>query len=429
VGARFRLRRMMEAKRMGSRGRFGSGLGTDVRLAFRSIQRRPWSALAIALILGLGIGSATATYAVFNHVVFRPIPGVTDEDRLVTLWYQVNVDPEMPSRTGASFAHFETMRDESPALDGLVAWSSSELGFATSAATAPDIVRVAAVTEGYFDVLGVRVRTGRFFSVEEYASGQPVVVVSERFADERFPGGGAPIGRQVYVNGAPFTVVGVAADFRGVDRHYPDDLWTPFRTPLEVATRSAERGVFQMLGRLRSGATLEQAQTQVRTASHSVGPVTIRESTFEPVLFAGLTDDGIGLTRSRLMNIYRILMAGMAMLFLLACANAANLLVARNLRRRGDLAMRVAIGAGRVRLVRELTAESVGMALAAGAFGLGVALILTGIFRGTHLLSTPCRPSSRSRSTGGSSPSAPARPPPRSCSSESVRHWPPRRSN
>lgn len=388
VGARLRLRRMIDGRRMRMRRTerrvgFTGGLGTDARLALRSVQRRPWSALTIALTLGLGIGSATATYAVFNEVVLRPLSGVVDEGRFVTLYYQI--DASTPNRTSVSYAHFEAMRDQSGALDGLVAWARSEAGFATNTTTAPDVVTVTAVTDGYFDVLGVRARTGRFFSGDEYTAGDRVIVISERFAGERFAGDGAPIGRQVYLNGVSFTVIGVAADFRGVDRFGGDDVWTPYRTPLEVGAQSATPGVFTMFGRLRSGATLEQAQEQVREASLGVGPRTIRGSTFEPILFRGLTD-GIGLIRSQLMRMYRLLMAGTAILFLLACANAANLLLARNLSRRGALAIRAAIGADRMRLVRELATESVGLALIAGAFGLAIALLLTGLFRGTHLL-------------------------------------------
>jgi hypothetical protein len=126
----------MEVRLMAKPRALHSGLADDVRLALRSLQRRPWSALTVVLTLGLAIGSATATYAVFNHVVFRPVPGVVDEERLVTLYYQPN--PSTPMRTSVSYAHLAAMRDQSPALDGLVAWAPSDAGFATTTGTAPD---------------------------------------------------------------------------------------------------------------------------------------------------------------------------------------------------------------------------------------------------------------------------------------------------
>ncbi len=362
------------------------GVGADVRMAYRSIRRHPRPALAVVATLALGIGGVTATYAVFNHVVFRPMPGVVDPDGLVSLHYWE--DPSTPNRTAASFAHLEAMRDGSDALEGLAAWSPQTAGFSADAGTAPLETPVTAVTRGYFQLLGVRWRSGRAFSDEEYAGGQAVLVVSEVFARDRLGGEGASVGRTVYLNGRLHEVIGVVDDFRGVDRMRHDDVWLPHRTSLAVGERPGVeevRTVFQMVGRLRPGVTLEQAQIQVRTASREAGPVSVASRTFEPVLFAGLTD-GIGSREARLERLYRTLLAGVTMLLLLACANAANLMLARNVRRRHDLAMRAALGAGRGRLVRELTIESAGLAMGGCVLGLVVAAALTHLFRGTRLL-------------------------------------------
>lgn len=356
----------------------------DVRLALRSFRRAPWSALTVAVTLGLGIGAATTTYAVFNHVVFRPVPGVAEPDRLVTLYYQV--DPAEPNRASASYAHLAAMREGSPALDGLAAWAWREPAFGLDPSLAPGVITVTAVTRGYFELLGARARTGRLFSADDYDDASPVLVVSEHFVRDRLADDPAPVGREVYVNGRAFTIIGVVADYRGPDRFGRDDVWSTWRAPLRSGVERDASSVFTILGRLRPSATLAQAQAQARRASATAGEVVIRSTTFEPVLFAGLTD-GIGVTRGRLLRLYWFLMAGVAMLLALACANAANLVVARNIRRRRDLAMRTALGAGRARLVRELAVESAVIAAVAASLAIAISFGLGRVFQGTRLLS------------------------------------------
>jgi putative ABC transport system permease protein len=236
-------------------------------------------------------------------------------------------------------------------------------------------------------MLGVRPAAGRFFSTDEYdAPGHNVVVVSERFADEAF-GGASAIGRDVRLNGRPFRIVGIAAEYAGLDPLEPDAVWAPYLAQLSPDGEvQAEPGVFSMVGRLRPGATIEQAQAEVLRASQAVDVVRIGDNSFEPTLFAGITD-GIGETRMRLLRIYAILMAGAVTLLALACLNAANLLLARNLRRKRDLVVRGAIGAPRSRLLRELLVESGMLALLAAALGLALSVILVELFRGTQLLS------------------------------------------
>ena len=213
-----------------------------------------------------------------------------------------------------------------------------------------------------------------------------MLVVSEAFVREHLGDDAAPVGRTVYLNGHLHEIVGVVADFRGLERLGRDDLWVPFRDNLRIGepgTTGEPPRAFLMVGRLRAGATLEQAQAQVLVASRSVGPVTGQTTTYDPTLFPGLTD-GIGYTQDQLTRLYRVLMAGVAMLLILACANAANLILARNVRRRPDLAMRAALGAGRGRLVRELTMEAGALSAAAGGLGLAVAAGLAHLFRGTR---------------------------------------------
>ena len=353
----------------------------DARMALRVLVRQPGVALAVTITLGLGIGGATATYAVFNHVAFRPVPGVAGQNRLITVYYQSS--PSEPNRTGASLQHLDAMREGSPALQGLAAWQRREVGFGLESGVAPEVMPVTLVTADYFDVLGIRARVGRLLADDDH-DGQPVLVVSERFADARL-GGGDVVGRRVFLNGRSFLIVGVADAFRGVERIGRDDAWAPFEVRLTAEAPPAQ-GVFNLVGRLRPGASVAQAQEQLRGASVTVGEVRVQAMVFEPIAFPGLTD-GIGLTQARLVRIYTILMVGALMLLALGCANAANLLVARNVQRRHELALRVALGAGRTRLIREQTIEAALLSIGAALVGLTFASLLTGLFRGARILS------------------------------------------
>lgn len=340
IGIRFRIFCATKGDIMSTAAPW-TGFPTDVRLAMRQLVRARESALAVVIILGMGIGAATATYNVFHHVVFRPLPGVVESDQLFTLYYQVA--PDDPNRAGASFAHFEAMRDGSPAVKDFAAWQRRESGFGTGQNTAPDVVPIAAVTSGYFDVLGVRARAGRLFGHEDI-DGRPVVMVSERFVTERLDGSLAVIGRELYLNGQPHAMVGGRGRFsRARPARWRRHL-LPYRTRLAPEEGTDVPGVFAMVGKTPTGCYAGAGRVAVaRVFQFSWrGPRCIQE-TFQPTVFAGVTD-GIGLTRMRLVRIYRILLTGVLTLLVLACANAANLRVARNIRRKGDIAMRAALG-------------------------------------------------------------------------------------
>ncbi|MEX2271425.1 MAG: ABC transporter permease [Vicinamibacterales bacterium] len=364
-------------------------LGPDVRLALRSVRREPASALAVVFTLALGTGAATATYAVVNYAMLRPVPGVMDEGRLISVYTQI--DAATPHRGSVSHAHLEAMRHQTPALSGLAAWRSSELPLAVDPGEPPRMARLVTVTRGYFDVLGVRSRLGRLFTADEYEStGLDLLVISERLWRRRFNEDPAVIGRRVFVSGHAFEIIGVARAFQGLDRLDDHDGWLAYASkrtldPSETRTTS-QSAHSSMVGRLAPGASIEVAQAQLMAAFRSVGEQRIGESTFWPFAFAGLSD-GIGVTRARLTAVFRVMLAGVALLLVLACANAANLMLARHLRRRPDLAVRSALGASRGRLMRELLVEASVLAAGSCALGLVIAAALTTLFRTSRLLS------------------------------------------
>ena len=389
VALRFRHRAWSASDRVERRRTALGDIGSDLRFAMRMLVRQRASSAAIVLILALGIGVSTAVYAVFNFALFRPVPGVVDPDRLVSLYIQES--PITPSRTAASFAHLSAMRTAVPALSGLAAGLPADMTFSPDAQTPPRTVLVARVTAGYFQTLGVQARVGRLFSGDEYERpGALLAVLSERLWMREFNRDPAVLGRQIFINGRPLEVIGVAARFHGQQALGRDELWIPFsaRRALdpEWEPRDDDSVVSSMIGRLATEATIDVAQAQTLSVFRGVGPIVIQSRRFEPVMFPGL-HDGIGQTRRLLLRVYYVLMTGAALLLLLACANAGNLLLGRHLRRQRDLAVRRAIGAGRFRLARELLVESVLLAIVAGSLALGIAAGLLSLFKSLRLLS------------------------------------------
>ena len=388
VAVRFRHQARLAGALNSNRRAIMRDIGSDLRFAWRMLRREPGSSIGIVLTLALGISVTTAVYAVFNFVLFRPVSGVADPDRLVSVYVQEN--PTTPSRASASIGHLAAMREVS-ALTGLAAASPADMTFSEDGRTPPRALLVTRVTAGYFQALGVQPRVGRLFVGDEYEQPGPLLtVLSDRLWSRNFAGDPGVVGRHVFINGRPFLVIGVAARFQGPEVVGRDEIWIPFvsrRTLDPKWTPDSDRSaVSSMFGRLAPGATLDVAQAQILAAFRSVGPAIVQSKSFEPVMFAGL-QDGIGLTRSRLLHVYRILLTGTFLLLVLACANAANLVLSRHLRRRRDLAVRRAVGASRVRIVRELLVESTILAVVSGAVAMAIAASLLGVFRDLRLLS------------------------------------------
>ena len=194
VAFRLRLRRPVHQGSGPMAPSAGTGWVGDLRMAVRNILRQPMQTAAIVVTVALGVAATTATFGVFNLVVFRPVPGVTSADRIVSLYVQQ--DAVTPSRTSASFAHFTALRDNVPALEDLAAWGIDEVPFSAVSSAPRDLIPVVRVTSAYFDALGARARLGRLPSgtlPDAYAD--PVLTISERFWRQRLSADPAVIGR------------------------------------------------------------------------------------------------------------------------------------------------------------------------------------------------------------------------------------------
>ncbi len=339
-----------------------------IRYASRSLLRSPGFTLAAVLCLGLAIGANTAIFTVLNAVLLKPL-GYAEPTRLVMLWERFAERPE--GHNVVAPADFLDWRAQTRSFNSMAALAEGHetltgLGEAQQ-------VPVQAVTASFFPVLGVTPSLGRTFTAEEDTpAGPALVVVSDRFWRRHLSADPRAIGQSVTLGGTPFTVIGVMPPgFRFAGRSTEEaELWTPLSLDPARDYRATSGRYLLAVGRLRPGVTVEQADGELRALA-------ARLADEHPVFNAGWTttlvplrEQVVGGARTPLL----VLAGVVAFVLLIACANVANLQLARGAVRRRELAVRTALGAGRGTLVRDLLAESLVLSIAGGALGLLLAV-------------------------------------------------------
>jgi putative ABC transport system permease protein len=348
-----------------------SGLVQDLRQALRQLRRSPGFAALAIVTLALAIGANTAMFTVAEDVLLRPLP-YADAGRLVA----INPDKES-LHSSTSWLNYRDIRDQATHTFSDVGVYSEDVGVVAGSASGSDIAPTSVVTPNVspniFSMLGVKPLLGRTFTKEEgEANGPKVALLSEGLWRETFHADHAIIGQTVRVNNQPRTVVGVMpAWFRFPEMMGSDlrkGLWLPMQpTPLMLTSRGYSFNY--ILGQLRPGATIQQAQSELDRTTHSILAANAKSlhADFQLHAFPYLET-----VTGQVRPVFLGLVAALGMVLLIACANVANLMIARCLGRQLEFAVRSAIGAPRARLIRGMLVE--GGLLSVLGCGLGIAL-------------------------------------------------------
>src|SRR6266478_3347553 len=346
----------------------------DIRYGFRNFLKRPGFTAIAVVTLALGIGANTAIFSLVNTVLLRPLP-VPHPEQLIEVYGTLHNGADY---TIQSYLNYKDYRDRNDVFSGLIAYRFAPMSVSHEGRN--ERVWGYLVSGNYFDTLGVQPFLGRYFIPEEDKTpgSHPVAVITYACWQKRFASAHDVIGQPLRINGQVFTVVGVTPDgFRGTEVAYAPELFVPTMMAHEIEPGSTwleSRGDDNLfvVGRLKPGVTAAQAESALSAITLQLGKEYPNENEGRGVrlLTPGLFIPDI---RNSVISFSSVLMGVVGLVLLLACVNLANLLLARATERRKELATRLALGASRGRIVRQLITETLMLSLGGGLGGIFIA--------------------------------------------------------
>ena len=345
----------------------------DLRYGARMLMKKPGFTFVAVLTLGLGIGANTAIFSLVNIVLLRPLP-IAQPEQVVTL---NNGLPGRASFPLMGYVEYKDYRDRNQSLVGLAAFSAAPVSLSSNGIN--ERVWSYHVTGNYFSLLGVGASLGRVIAPEDDLTpvGHPVVMLAYQCWQKRFGADPQIVGRSVLIGGRNYTVIGVTPpEFRGTELTGNPELWFPMmmRPGIEGVSGSLNRRFppVSTIGRLKEGMSWAQAESDLNLIAAQLGREYPKANEGLIILLSkpGLFGNAM---RGTVLTFTAVSMGVVVLVLLLACTNLANMLLARATERHREIAIRLAIGAGRARLLRQLLTESVLLALLGCAFGLALA--------------------------------------------------------
>jgi predicted permease len=339
---------------------------TDLRFGARMLRKSPGSTLAIAGLLALGIGAATVIFSVFDAVLLRPLP-VRHPEELVRVVQRL---PRIGTRSAFSAKFYESLRDHSTTLASVFGETSDVVYTMTEPGPAEQVL-VHMVTPEFFEALGVPALHGRVLMSDD----GPAAVLSYEFWQRRFDGDPAAVGSAVTVHGTKFAITGVMPrEFNGLRVDTAPAMWVPRRVNRLMV--NANNGyAWDLSGRLKPGATLAQAEAECQSLWKAFDE---QDATpLEQNVALDSLERGVSILRDRFGDALKLLMAAVGLLLLIVCSNVAGLLLARGAGRRQEIAVRLAVGATPLRLIRQMLLEDFLLGVLGAVGGLWIAMFVT----------------------------------------------------